>query len=74
MRDTIQSAAYAAKETSEDAALTTKVKTALSLSKRVSAGTIDVDSGGGVVTLRGEGPSDDIRQLAENIARDGAGC
>ena len=67
---TVQSAAYAARETSQDAALTAKVKTALSLSKRVPAGDINVESDGDVVTLRGEVPSDQIRNAAEAIARD----
>jgi sporulation protein YlmC with PRC-barrel domain len=70
IRSTVQSAAYAAKETSQDAALTAKVKTALSLSKRIPAGDINVESDGDVVTLRGEVPSDQTRQVAEAIARD----
>jgi len=70
MRASIERAAYAAKETSHDAALTTKVKTALSLSKRIPADKIDVDSQGSVVTLRGEVPSDEIRDLTESVARD----
>jgi sporulation protein YlmC with PRC-barrel domain len=70
IRSTVQSAAYAAKETSQDAALTAKVKAALALSKRIPAGAINVDSDGDVVTLRGEVPSDQIRQVAEAIARD----
>ena len=70
VRSTFQSAAYAAKETSQDAALTTKVKTALSLSKRIPSDKINVDSDGGIVTLRGEVPSPSIRQLAESITGD----
>jgi sporulation protein YlmC with PRC-barrel domain len=66
----LQGAVYAAKETSETAALTTKVKTALSLSKRIPADNINVDSEDGVVTLRGEVPSQDIKALAESVARD----
>jgi hypothetical protein len=66
-------AAYAMKETGEDAALTTKVKSALSLNARVPAGKIDVDSKDGVVTLRGEVPNEETRSLAEQIARDTAG-
>jgi sporulation protein YlmC with PRC-barrel domain len=70
MMSTVQRAAYAAKETSGDAALTTKVKTALSLSKRIPAGQINVDSDGGIVTLRGEVSAGNVREVAESIARD----
>ena len=70
VQTSFRSVAHAAKETSQTAALTTKVKTALSLSKRIPADKINVDSEGDVVTLRGEVPSDEIRQLAESIARD----
>jgi len=70
MKTSLQSAAYAAKETTEGAALTTKVKTALSLSKRIPSGKINVDSDKDVVTLRGEVASEEVRTLAETIARD----
>ena len=70
VRSSLQSAAYAAKETSRDAAVTAKVKTALSLSKRIPADKIDVDSEGDVVTMRGEVPSEQVRTLAESIASD----
>jgi len=70
VKSSLQGAAYAAKESSHEAALTTKVKTALSLSKRIPSGKIDVDSEGDAVTLRGEVPSDEVRNLAESIARD----
>jgi sporulation protein YlmC with PRC-barrel domain len=70
IKGSLQSAVYAAKETSETAALTTKVKTALSLSKRIPADTINVDSQDGVVTLRGEVPSAETKALAESVTRD----
>jgi sporulation protein YlmC with PRC-barrel domain len=70
INSTFQSAVYAAKETSRDAALTAKVKTALSLSKRIPSDKINVDSQGDVVTLRGEVPSEQVRDLAESIVRD----
>jgi len=70
MRSTFQTAAYAAKETSHEAALTTKVKTALSLSKRIPSDKINVDTEGSIVTLRGEVPSGEIRQLAEQVVGD----
>jgi len=68
-----QGVAYAAKETSEDAALTAKVKTALSLSRRVPSGNINVDTANHIVTLHGEMPNDETRSLAEMIARDTPG-
>src|SRR5438105_10130548 len=52
IKSSLQNAAYAAKETSHEAALTTRVKTALALSKRIPAGQINVDSEGDAVTLR----------------------
>jgi len=70
MKSSFQSAAFAAKETSRDAALTSKVKTALALSKRIPSDRINVDSDGNVVTLRGEVPSQEIRDLAEQISKD----
>jgi len=70
LRNSFDRVVYAAKETSQDAALTAKVKTALSLSKRIPADEINVDSKGGVVTLRGEVPSNEVRQLAESVAGD----
>jgi len=66
----LQGAAFAAKEGTHDAALITRVKTALSLSKRIPSDKINVDSSGEVVTLRGEVPSEQIRELAESIAKD----
>lgn len=70
VKSTFQSAVYAARETSHEAALTTKVKTALSLSRKIPASKINVDSQGDVVTLRGEVPSDAARSAAESVARD----
>ena len=70
VKSSLQGVAYAAKETSQGAALTGKVKTAFALSKRIPSDKIDVDSEHDVVTLRGEVPSDEIRDLAETRARD----
>jgi sporulation protein YlmC with PRC-barrel domain len=70
IKTSLQSVAYAAKETSQGAALTSKVKTALALSKRIPSDKINVDSERDVVTLRGEVPSDEIKDLAESRARD----
>src|SRR5262249_28001330 len=66
VKSTFQGAAYAAKETSQDATLTAKVKTALSLSKRVPSDKISVDTQNGVVTLRGDVPSSDVAKTAED--------
>jgi sporulation protein YlmC with PRC-barrel domain len=69
-KSTAQTAVYAAKETTHDAALTTKVKTALGLSKRTASNKISVDSQGDVVTLSGQVPSAEVSQAAESVARD----
>ena len=61
------------KESSGEGALTAKVKTALSLSKRIPAGRINVDSEGDIVTLRGDVPDEETRKLAEQIASDTPG-
>ena len=61
------------KETSEDAATTSKVKTALLLSKHVSAFDIKVRTARGEVTLRGEVPSEETKRLAAAIAQDTSG-
>ena len=61
------------KETSEDAATTTKVKTALMLSKHVSAFDIDVDTKQGVVSLKGHVPSEETKTIAGAIAQDTSG-
>ncbi|HSB10732.1 MAG TPA: BON domain-containing protein [Blastocatellia bacterium] len=59
--------------TSGDAATARKVNTALTLSKRLAGFHIDVSSSEGVVTLTGQVPSEDIKSLAGEIARDTAG-
>ncbi|HXV61124.1 MAG TPA: BON domain-containing protein, partial [Vicinamibacteria bacterium] len=59
-----------ARKTTEEAATTARVKAAFMLSNRVSAFDIDVDTEGGVVTLRGQVPANEIRELAEAIAED----
>ena len=61
------------KESSEDAATTTKVKTALMLSKHVSPFGIDVTTKQGVVSLAGQVPSEEIKTMAGAIARDTSG-
>jgi hyperosmotically inducible protein len=61
------------KETSKDAATTTKVKTALMLSKHVSAFDIDVNAKQGAVSLKGQVPSEEIKAMAGAIAQDTSG-
>ena len=61
------------KDTSQDAATTTKVKTALLLSKHASAFDTTVATAGGEVTLTGEVPTEEIKGLAAAIARDTSG-
>jgi len=61
------------KESSEDAATTTKVKTALMLSKHASAFDIDVNTKQGAVSLKGQVPSEEIKAMAGAIAQDTSG-
>ena len=55
---------------SGDADTSRKVKTALGLSKRLARFDINVNTADGVVTLAGQVPSEDIKSLAVEIARD----
>jgi len=61
------------KDRSQDAATTSKVKTALLLSKHVSAFDIKTATTHGVVRLTGEVPSEETRRLAGAIAQDTSG-
>jgi hyperosmotically inducible protein len=61
------------KESSEDAATTTKVKTAFALSRHVSAFDINVNTKQGQVTLNGQVPSEEIKAMAGVIAQDTSG-
>jgi hyperosmotically inducible periplasmic protein len=61
------------KDTSQDAATTSKVKTALLLSKHVSAFDIKTTTSRGEVTLTGEVPTEETRRLAGAIAQDTSG-
>lgn len=61
------------KDSSQDAATTSKVKTALLLSKHVSAFDIKTTTSHGVVSLTGEVPSEATRRLAGAIAQDTSG-
>jgi osmotically-inducible protein OsmY len=52
-----------------DAATTTRVKTALALNKQVSAFNIHVETSNNNVTLTGQVPTDNDRQVTEDIVR-----
>jgi hyperosmotically inducible protein len=61
------------KESSEDTATTTKVRTALMLSKHVSPFGIDVKTQQGAVSLTGQVPSEEVKSMAGVIAQDTSG-
>jgi len=73
MAGDLEQAAETVRDTSEDAILTAKVKTALALSKSASAFDVDVDSDEGTVTLTGAVPSNEIKAAVLEVARDTAG-
>lgn len=56
------------KETVEDAAITTSVKTALAQDPTLSALAINVDTAAGIVTLHGSAPSVTARERASELA------
>jgi len=58
---------------SADVTTTAKVKASFGLSKRVSAYDLGVSTSDGAVTLRGVVPSEDVKSLAAEIARDTQG-
>ena len=61
------------RDTSLDAALETKVKSALALSRRVSAMKVDVSARSGQVTLAGRVPTREARSIVEAIVADTPG-
>lgn len=71
--ETVRDTLRLVKDSSQDAATTTKVKTALLLSKHVSAFDTAVGTARGEVTLTGEVPTQDIKRLAAAIAQDTSG-
>jgi hyperosmotically inducible protein len=66
----VQTAFSSIKESTEDAATTSRVRTALLLSKHVSPFDIKVDTIQGEVTLEGQVPSEQIKTVAGAIALD----
>jgi hyperosmotically inducible protein len=59
--------------TSEDVALSVKARTSLALSKRIAGLEVDVAARRGIVTLTGDVPSQEIKDLAEEIVADTEG-
>jgi hyperosmotically inducible protein len=64
---------HSVKESTQDATTTSRVHTALLLSKRVSPFDIKVETIQGEVTLTGQVPSDETKTVAGAIAQDTAG-
>src|ERR1700692_3744632 len=64
---------HSVKESTQDATTTSRVRTALLLSKRVSPFDIKVETIQSDVTLTGQVPSDEVKTVAGAIAQDTAG-
>lgn len=62
-----------AQEAVAEAALTAKIKSKMALDDTIDAASIDVDTEGSVVTLRGRVPSDAARTRALQLARETEG-
>lgn len=69
----LQSAFHSAKESAQDAAATSRVRTALLLSKQVSPFDIKVETSRGEVTLQGQVTSEEVKAMAGAIAQDTSG-
>jgi hyperosmotically inducible protein len=69
----VQNAFHSVKESTQDAAATSRVRTALLLSKQVSPFDIKVETSQGEVTLRGQVPSEEVKAVAGAIAQDTSG-
>jgi osmotically-inducible protein OsmY len=69
----VQGAFRSIKESTGDAATTSRVRTALLLSKRVSPFDIKVETNKGEVSLNGQVSSEEIKSLAGAIAQDTSG-
>ena len=69
----LRGAFHSVKESTQDATTTSRVRTALILSKRVSPFDIKVETMQGEVTLTGQVPSDETKTVAGAIAQDTAG-
>jgi hyperosmotically inducible protein len=69
----IQNAFHSIQESTQDAASTSRVRTALLLSKQVSPFDIKVQTIQGEVTLEGQVPSEQVKTVAGAIAQDTSG-
>ncbi len=69
----VQGAFHSVSESTQDAATTSRVRTALLLSKHVSPFDIKVNTTGAQVTLEGQVPSEQIKAVAGAIALDTSG-
>jgi hyperosmotically inducible protein len=69
----VQNAFHFVKDSTEDATTTSRVRTALLLSKHVSPFDIKVETTQGAVMLNGEVPSEQIKAVAGAIAQDTSG-
>jgi hyperosmotically inducible protein len=69
----IQNAFHSIQESTQDAASTSRVRTALLLSKQVSPFDIQVQTIQGEVTLEGQVPSEQVKTVAGAIAQDTSG-
>jgi len=69
----LREAFHSVKESTQDATTTSRVRTALLLSKRVSPFDIKVETIQADVTLTGQVPSDEVKNVAGAIAQDTAG-
>jgi hyperosmotically inducible protein len=69
----VQNAFHSVSESTQDAATTSRVRTALLLSKHVSPYEINVETNGAKVTLNGQVPTEQIKVVAGAIALDTSG-
>ena len=69
----LRGAFHSVRESTQDATTTSRVRTALLLSKRVSPFDIKVETIQAEVTLTGQVPSDEVKAVAGAIAQDTAG-
>src|ERR1700722_12948516 len=69
----LRGAFHSVKESTQDATTTSRVRTALLLSKRVSAFDIKVETVQDEVTLTGQVPTDEVKTVAGAIVQDTSG-
>src|ERR1700686_2653751 len=69
----LRGAFHSVKESTQDASTTSRVRTALLLSKRVSPFDIKVETVQGEVTLTGQVPTDEVKTVTGAIVQDTSG-